>query len=89
MKFPCNKFNFYQAEKEKKLRAMGRALADLKQELLVAAQEGANLVGQGKAEEDAEERRRLDKDIIQVKKIHPLLIMIFNLLAFDDFRVTD
>jgi hypothetical protein len=37
-----------QAEKEKKLRAMGRALADLKSEMLLAAQEGGSTIGHSK-----------------------------------------
>ncbi len=64
---------------------MGRALADLKQELLAAAQEGANLAGQGKTEEDAEERRRVDKEIIQVTKNMICIQFAFKLFFYDDF----
>ena len=47
---------------------MGRALADLKQEMLSAAQEGGGGgLGHTKPEEDAEERKRRDKETIQVK----------------------
>jgi hypothetical protein len=62
-------FFHLQAEKEKKLRAMGRALADLKQEMLSAAQEGGGGgLGHSKPEEDVEERKRRDKEAIQVIK---------------------
>ena len=58
---------FFKAEKEKKLRAMGRALTDLKQEMMSAAQEGGSSIGHNtKPDEDAEERRRKDKEAIQV-----------------------
>ena len=49
---------------------MGRALADLKQEMLIAAQEGgtgSGLTGShNKPDEDMEERRRKDKELINV-----------------------
>ena len=49
---------------------MGRALTELKQEMLIAAQEGgtgSGLTGSHpKQDEDMEERRRKDKDLIQV-----------------------
>ena len=49
---------------------MGRALAELKQEMLIAAQEGgtgSGLTGShNKPDEDMEERRRKDKELINV-----------------------
>jgi hypothetical protein len=47
---------------------MGRALTDLKQEMMSAAQEGGSAIGHNKADDDAE-RRRKDKEIIQVRSV--------------------
>jgi hypothetical protein len=63
------KCELFKAEKEKKLRAMGRALTDLKQEMMSAAQEGGSAIGHNKADDDAEERSRKDKEIIQVRSV--------------------
>ena len=45
---------------------MGRALADLKSEMLLAAQEGGSTIGHTKQDDDMEDRRRKDKEMIQV-----------------------
>jgi hypothetical protein len=46
---------------------MGRALADLKQEMLSAVQEGGSTIGHTKQDEDWEDKRRKDKEMIQVR----------------------
>ena len=46
---------------------MGRALADLKSEMLLAAQEGGSTIGLSKQEDDLEAKRRKDKEMIQVE----------------------
>ena len=48
---------------------MGRALADLKSEMLLAAQEGGSTIGHTKQDDDMEDRRRKDKEMIQVSNI--------------------